>query len=99
NKETGLREGPKYEDSVNIARWGLLQLYQTVDDNVNDAQIKQLLYTLATLKNRETRSIQLNAIGDVRIRAGCYVPIIIEEAGINQFFLIDACSHDFSGSG
>lgn len=97
NKKTGRREAHVAQDSANIARWGLLQLYQSVDENMNTAQIRELLDTLATLKNRETKSIKIEAIGDPRIRAGCYVPIVIEEYGINQPFLIDGCTHRFAG--
>jgi hypothetical protein len=97
NKDTGKREVHVAQDSASIARWGLLQLYQSVDENMNDAQIKELLTTLSTLKNRETRTMKIDAIGDARIRAGCYIPIVIEEFGVNQAFIIDACTHRFAG--
>jgi hypothetical protein len=76
----------------------VLQLYQSVDEKMNDAQINELLSTLSRLKNRETRSLKVDAIGDARIRAGCYVPLIIERLGIRQPFLIDACTHSFAGN-
>jgi hypothetical protein len=97
NKDTGKREVHVEQDSASIARWGLLQLYQSVDENMNDAQIKELLSTLSALKNRETRTMKIDAIGDTRIRAGCYVPIVIEEFGVNQPFIIEACTHRFGG--
>lgn len=98
NKDTGKREIFKSQDSDNIARWGVLQLYQSVDENANEAQIKQLLDQLMTVKNRETKSLKIEAIGDPRIRAGCYVPIKIGEYGINQPFLVDECQHRFDGA-
>lgn len=98
NKETGKREVYQAQDSANIAKWGILQLYQSVDENMNKAQISDLLDRLMTLKNRESKSLKIEAIGDVRIRAGCYVPIQIEEFGINQPFLIDECTHRFDGA-
>lgn len=98
NKDTGKREIFKSQDSDNIARWGVLQLYQSVDENANEAQIKQLLDQLMTVKNRETKSLKIEAIGDPRIRAGCYVPIEIGEYGINQPFLVDECQHRFDGA-
>jgi hypothetical protein len=97
NKDSGKRDLHVAEDSINIARWGVLQLYQKIDDDMNDAQIKETLNMLSQLKNRETRSISMDAIGDPDIRAGCYVPVVIEELDINQPFLIDACTHRFSG--
>ncbi|RXZ84699.1 hypothetical protein EBB07_01375 [Paenibacillaceae bacterium] len=97
NKTTGKRDVHIVQDSGNIARWGMLQLYQKVDDNLNTAQIRQQLDTLAQLKNRESKSISLEALGDPRVRAGCYVPLVIEEYDINQPFLIDSCTHRFAG--
>jgi hypothetical protein len=97
NKDTGRREEYGVEDSANIARWGLLQLYQSVDEKKNAAQINEMLAQLAQLKNRESRSLQLDAIGDIRIRAGVYVPVVIQSLGINQPMLVDEAKHSFNG--
>jgi hypothetical protein len=97
NKETGRREVHIAQDSTNIAKWGLLQLYQSVDEKMNDAQIDNMLTQLSQLKNRETRSLKLDAIGDVRVRAGTYVPIIIEALGLKQPMLVDEVNHKFDG--
>ncbi|WP_442601740.1 XkdQ/YqbQ family protein [Paenibacillus sp. KN14-4R] len=98
NKKSGKREVYIEQDSANIAKWGLLQLYQSVDENMNAAQISDMLQKLITVKNREKKTIQLKAIGDPRVRAGCYVPVEIKEFGINQHFLIDECTHDFDST-
>ena len=98
NQETGRREVYLAQDSENIAKWGMLQLYQSVDENLNAAQINEMLQQLVTIKNRESKSLKLECIGDIRIRAGCYVPIVIEEYGINQPFLINECVHLFDGA-
>jgi len=98
NKDSGGRDVYIAQDSANVAKWGMLQLYQKVDDDQNAAQINELLTTLATLKNRETKTLQIDAIGQPNIRAGCYVSIIIEEFGINQPFVVESCTHSFSGS-
>lgn len=98
NKKTKKREIYMTQDSNNIAKWGVLQLYQSVDESLNEAQINELLNTLSTLKNKETKSLRIEAIGDIRVRAGAYVPIIIEEYGINQPFLVDECTHNFDGT-
>ncbi|YBZ90283.1 hypothetical protein M1D70_09455 [Paenibacillus sp. AK002] len=98
NKDTGNREIYLAKDSVNIKRWGLLQLYQGVDEDMNKAQINALLSKLATLKNRETKSLKVNALGDIRVRAGMRVRIVISEYGVDQALLVDECSHDFDGA-
>ncbi|WP_067843588.1 XkdQ/YqbQ family protein [Amphibacillus sediminis] len=97
NKDTGKRDVYISQDSANIAKWGQLQLYEKLDENQNPAQIKELLNTLMTLRNKETEKIKLEAIGDIRVRAGCYLPVIIKDYGINQPFLIDDCTHSFNG--
>lgn len=99
NQQTGRRETYIAQDSANIAKWGTLQLARSVDENMNAAQINELLNTLIAIKNRESRTLQIEAIGDVRVRAGCYVPIVIEGRGINQPFLVDECTHRFDGGG
>lgn len=97
NKKSGKRDVYIAQDSANIAKWGRLQYYQKVDDNQNEAQIKALLDQLAKLKNRETKSLKITALGDPSIRVGSYLRVIIGELAIDQRFLIDECSHSFSG--
>lgn len=98
NQKTGNRELFVAKDSVNIKRWGLLQLYQSVDEDMNKAQIDALLKKLATLKNRETKSLRVSALGDIRVRAGMRVRIVIYEYGVDQALLVDECTHDFDGA-
>ncbi|MNU85104.1 phage late control protein GPD [compost metagenome] len=98
NKKSKKREVYIAQDSANIGKWGRLQLMQKVDDNKNAAQIKQLLDQLIKLKNRETKTLKLDALGDPSVRAGCYVPIEIQELGINQYYLVDECTHKISGN-
>lgn len=98
NKKTGKREIYMAKDSVNIKRWGLLQLYESVDEDMNEAQIKAQLDNLAKLKNRESKSLKVNALGDIRIRAGMRVRIVISEYGVDQALLVDECSHNFDGA-
>lgn len=97
NKKSGKRDVHIAQDSANIAKWGLLQYYQKVDEKMNNAQIKQLLTQLTTQKNRETKTLKLDALGDPSIRAGCFVHIEIEELAISQLYLVEECSHKFSG--
>ncbi|WP_419392882.1 XkdQ/YqbQ family protein [Cytobacillus praedii] len=98
NKETGKRDVYIAEDSSNISKWGRLQLLHKADEKMNEAQINNLLDQLVTLKNREHRKIKISAIGDLRIRAGCFVPIILSEFGFRQYFLVDECTHSWEGA-
>ena len=98
NEDTGKREVYMIQDSANIARWGVLQLYESVDEEKNAAQIDEMLQQLARLKNREQRTLKLDAVGDIRVRAGMYLPIVIESLGINQPMMVDEAKHSFSGA-
>jgi hypothetical protein len=98
NKDTGKRDVYMAQDSANIARWGVLQLYQSVNENMNAAQINDMLTKLAQLKNREQRTLKLESIGDIRVRAGMYLPIVIESLGINQPMMVNEATHRFNGA-
>ena len=98
NQKTGKREVYMVQDSANIARWGVLQLYEAVDEEMNAAQINELLNRLAALKNREQRTLKLEAIGDIRVRTGMYLPVVIESLGINQPMMVDEVTHRFDGA-
>ena len=41
NKTTGKRDVYIYQDSKNMTLWGILQDYETVDESMNEAQIKE----------------------------------------------------------
>lgn len=97
NKKTKKRDVHIAKDSQHIADWGTLQYFRKVDEKMNDAQIRQLLDQLLKAKNQETKSLKIDAIGDPSVRSGCYIHIEIEELAINQPFLVNECSHKFSG--
>ncbi|HZG16972.1 MAG TPA: hypothetical protein VE710_18430 [Candidatus Bathyarchaeia archaeon] len=97
NKKTGKREVYIAKDSANMKQWGTLQLTQSVEEDKNEGQINSMLNQLIELKNRETKKLPIQATGDVRVRGGCYVPIVISEYDINQVFLVDTATHTFDG--
>lgn len=97
NKTTGHRDVYMAKDEAAIAKWGRLIYYDKVDDKQNAAQIGKLLDQLQKLRNRETKRLRLEALGQPQVRAGCYVAVKIGALGIDQYFLIDECSHQFRG--
>lgn len=97
NKETGKREVYIVQDSANIAKWGLLQEYRKVDEKMKAAQIKDLADKMLKLRNRETKTLSLDCLGDWRVRAGCLVYIYIEKIGIKEYFLVDDCTQKSAG--
>lgn len=96
NKETGKREVYIAQDSANIAKWGRLQYFKKVDENMKPAQIKDLLNRLIQLRNRETKELNLDCLGHWRVRAGSFVMIYIEKLGIKEYFLVDECTHKWN---
>lgn len=98
NKKTGRRDVYVNYDSATMAKWGKLQFYQVADENLNAAQINANMARVLELKDRESRNIRIDAIGDIRVRAGSYVQVILEEFGISQPFLVEECAHTWQGS-
>lgn len=96
NKKTGKREVYIAQDSANIAKWGRLQEFQKVDENMTESQIKNLLDQLIKLRNRETKSLKLECLGHWKIRAGSFVLIYIEKLGIKEYFLVEECTHKWN---
>ncbi|WP_438448194.1 XkdQ/YqbQ family protein [Gorillibacterium sp. sgz5001074] len=97
NKETNRREVYIAQDSGKMAAWGRLQYFEKVDEGLPQAQIAERLNNLLFLKNRKTKQLRIPALGDIQVRAGCYVYISIEEYGIQQYYLVDECTHRFDG--
>lgn len=97
NKKTGKREVYITKDSANIAKWGLLQLYQKAEEGMNVAQINEALNNLIEMKNREQRTLRIDAIGDIRVRAGSILRLQINELGMNEPVFVEECNHNFEG--
>ncbi|ASA24315.1 XkdQ/YqbQ family protein [Paenibacillus donghaensis] len=96
NEQTGKREFYPVSDKGNVERWGLLHLYQKADDKANAAQIQEQAGQLLRLHNREKLSLSVQAIGDLRVRAGNFIYVLLDEFQ-TQLFLVDTCSHKING--
>lgn len=83
NKETGKREVYIVKDSKTINKWGLLQYYEAVDENMNPAQIQERAEQLLKIKNRETKTLKLNCIGDFDILVGD--GILVNISDLNKY--------------
>ncbi|MCJ8008895.1 hypothetical protein ACFFF5_21000 [Lederbergia wuyishanensis] len=96
NKNSGKREVYIAQDSANIAKWGRLQLFKKVDENMKSSQIKDLLDRLIKFHNREMKTLTLNCLGNWKVRAGSFVLVYIEKLGIKEYFLVDECTHKWN---
>lgn len=98
NKETKKREVYITKDSSNIAKWGLLQYYEKISNNMNYSQIVDKANTLLKTKNREQLKLKLDSIGIETIRAGSGVFVKLDDindVNINNFFVVDKATHTF----
>lgn len=102
SKVTG-REVYIEKSSANIQKWGLLQYFETVDEEANKAQIIERARMLLKLKNRQTRTLKLTCIGDFRVREGTGIVIginALSKEGLKepQNALVYSCTHKVSGN-
>jgi hypothetical protein len=91
NEKTGKREVYITMDSDNMKRWGKLQLFQSVDENVTDAQAREKAEQLLSLYNRVNRTLKLHCKGclDLEPGNGIYLELIdIPGTTFNQAALI-----------
>lgn len=96
NEETGRADVVIAEDSENIARWGLLQLYQTVDGDVNTAQMQAQASSTLQYYNRRLRTLKVESLGVPGLRAGMMVLMNIQGLGdinLDQYVLLEKVSH------
>lgn len=98
NKKTGTRESYIVQDSKNMSRWGVLQYYDKVDENLNPAQIKEKAEKLLKYYNQEEKTFSIPALGDPRVRGGSGIYIDIAELGIKQWAMVKKVSHKFKGA-
>ena len=71
NEDTGKREVYIAKDSNNQKRWGKLQLFQNIDEDVTDAQAREKAQQLLSLHNRIKRTLKLKCQGMIELEPGC----------------------------
>ncbi|KYG90784.1 hypothetical protein A0U40_18085 [[Bacillus] sp. KCTC 13219] len=96
DKKAAKRRAFVAQDSNNITRWGQLQFFKKVDENMTPAQVESLLGALLAVHNKEKKELSLKCLGDWRVRAGKMVFIFIEKLGLKELFLVEACTHNWA---
>ena len=84
------------QDSTNINKWGVLQYYEKLNDATN---AKTMADALLKLYNAKTRSLSIkNALGDVRVRAGTMLVVMLGLGDINlsNYLLVEQVKHSFN---
>ena len=98
NEATGRADVFQAVDSANIGRWGLLQLYQTVDEALNDAQAAAKAQAMLSYYNRRWRTLKVSALGLLGLRAGQMLMMDVPYLGDIHLFglvLLEKVTHTF----
>ncbi|MBR3697610.1 MAG: hydrolase [Clostridia bacterium] len=95
NKETGKREVYIAQDNNNINKWGVLQYFDTIEEQTNGAVKAQ---SLLKLYNQKTRKLQIKkALGDIRVRAGTLIIVNLNlgDVKLQNYMLVEKAKHTF----
>lgn len=100
NKETGQGDTYVFNDQSTIKKWGLLQKYEKVDENLNEAQINQQGNIMMAYYDRVLKTISVNGVGGVPgLKAGAMAMFKIKdvpELSKGYYLLLDKVKHTFS---
>lgn len=98
NKDTGKREIYIAQDSKNMNAWGVLQHFETIDENVDG---KSKANALLKLYNQKVKSLTVkDVIGDIRVRAGSLIAIVLDlgDIKLQNYMLVDKTKHTFKNN-
>ena len=98
NEDTGKREVYIAQHGVNMNQWGVLQFFETLKEGENGQSKAD---ALLSLYNKKTRNLSIsNAFGDIRVRAGSLVVVMLElgDIKVKNFMLVEKCKHEFKES-
>lgn len=99
NRDSGQRTLYHFKDSENIGLWGKLQHFQVVDENANDAQIREMGRMLMSLKNKPKETVKLSfSVGDFEFRSGRAVYVDLAEIKLKGWYLLDSVTHNVTGA-
>lgn len=96
NEESGKREIYIAQDGQRINDWGVLQYFETMRDNANG---RAKADALLNLYNQKTRNLTIkNAFGDLGIRAGSSVAVMMDlgDISIKNYMMAEKVKHTFN---
>ena len=101
NEETGRADVYVALSEESIGKWGLLQLYEVVDKELNAAQIQEMVQQRLGFHNRVFRTLTLQAVGIPSIRAGVIIYVdlpMLGDISLSQRLLVDKATHKFGAN-
>lgn len=93
DSQSGKREVFLTKHTENINKWGVLQLSESVDQGADGQRIAE---TYLTQYNQPVKSLAVkDAFGDIRVRAGCLIPVILDvwDMKLENYLLIESVTH------
>lgn len=93
DKNTQKREIFLTKSTENINKWGILQKDESIDEGADGQSIAE---NYLNLYNRPSRSLSIkDAFGDIRVRAGCILPVIMDtnDIELKNFLLVETVTH------
>lgn len=96
NEGTGRADVYIQEDSGTIGQWGLLQLYQKVDGDANEAQIKAQAAATLEYYNRVLKTLKISSLGVPGLHAGQMILVKADgmgDTGVSQYVMLERVSH------
>ena len=94
NRRIGARDVYLFEDRESMTRWGVLQSYEKVTEELNEAQMRVRGEALLGLYNRPSRSFALSARADLSVRAGRRLFVNFALLGVDEYVLVEEARHD-----
>lgn len=96
NKETGKREIYIAQDGSHINQWGVLQYYEKLDSKANARRWRTLSWTSTT--PRPAPSSSQDVLGDIRVRAGTLLVVMLGLGDINvsNYLMAEQVKHTFN---
>ncbi len=94
NDKTSTREIYIAQHGENMNRWGVLQLFETLNEDENGQAKADVLLSLY---NKKTRNLSIkNAFGDIRVRAGSLIPVMLNlgDMIVKTYMLVEKCKHE-----
>lgn len=96
NETTGQRDVYIKTDNKSIEKFGLLQYFEVLDKNSNPSQVKAKADALIKLYNEERQTLNLECLGDTRVRAGSSFYLTLGDIGIvEKRMIVRSVTHNY----
>lgn len=97
SKEKSISIQATAQDDASIAKYGLLQKVEKVDDK-NKAQAKNIAANKLAELNKITKKINLHLMGDDAVRAGRILEFNQPDIDMTGRYLVKNCTHNYSNN-